>query len=225
MVATAWDSARTFRSSDPRGGAKGAPIRLALQKDGAGNEPGRLAKVLAVLQGIAAQAGASLADVIVLAGNVGIEQAASAAGFPVIVSFTWGRGDGTAEMTDGESFAVLEPAADGYRNWLRQNVAVSAEELLLDRTQLLGLTAHEMTVLVGGMRVLGTNHGWTRHGVFTDRAGALTTDFFVTLTAPGSRQAGTHSTSATGRPTTRLTLPRLKLARDGVSGDGAVVPA
>jgi len=182
MVATAWDSARTYRGSDMRGGANGARIRLAPQKDWAGNEPKRLAKVLSVLEPIAAKAGASVADVIVLAGNVGIEQAAKAAGFDVSVPFAPGRGDATDKMTDAESFEPLEPLGDGYRNWLKQDYAVGAEELMLDRTQLLGLTAPEMTVLVGGMRVLGTNHGGTKHGVFTDREGALTNDFFVNLT-------------------------------------------
>ncbi len=182
MVSTAWDSARTFRGSDMRGGANGARIRLAPQKDWEGNEPARLGKVLAVLEGIAAQSGASVADVIVLAGNLGIEHAAKAAGFAVSVPFAPGRGDASQEMTDVESFEVLEPMADGYRNWLKKDYTVSAEELLLDRTQLLGLTAHEMTVLVGGMRVIGTNHGGSKHGVFTDREGQLTNDFFVNLT-------------------------------------------
>lgn len=182
MVSTAWDSARTFRGSDMRGGANGARIRLAPQKDWAGNEPKRLAHVLSVLEPIAAATGASLADVIVLAGNVGVEQAAKAAGVTVSVPFAPGRGDATQEMTDVESFAPLEPLHDGYRNWLKDDYAVSAEEMMLDRTQLMGLTAPEMTALVGGMRVLGTNHGGTKHGVFTDRIGALTTDFFVNLT-------------------------------------------
>jgi catalase-peroxidase len=182
MVATAWDSARTFRGSDMRGGANGARLRLAPQKDWEGNEPKRLAKVLSVLEPIAAKAGASVADVIVLAGNVGIEQAAKAAGVDVAVPFAPGRGDATDEMTDARSFDVLEPIHDGYRNWLKKDYTVTAEELMLDRTQLMGLTAPEMTVLVGGMRVLGANHGGSRHGVFTDRAGALTNDFFVNLT-------------------------------------------
>ena len=182
MVATAWDSARTFRGSDMRGGANGARIRLAPQKEWQGNEPARLTRVLAVLDPIAAESGASIADVIVLAGNVGVEQAAKAAGFEVTVPFSPGRGDATEEMTDADSFDVLEPLYDGYRNWLKQDYVVSAEELMLDRTQLMGLTAHEMTVLIGGMRVLGTNHGGTRHGVFTEREGALTNDFFVNLT-------------------------------------------
>ena len=182
MVATAWDSARTFRGSDMRGGANGARIRLAPQKVWEGNEPARLAKVLNVLEGIAVETGASVADVIVLSGNVGVEQAAKAAGFDVSVPFAPGRGDATDEMTDAVSFEPLEPIHDGYRNWLRKDYAVSAEELMLDRTQLMGLTAPEMTVLVGGMRVLGTNYGGTKHGVFTDREGVLTNDFFVNLT-------------------------------------------
>jgi catalase-peroxidase len=182
LVATAWDSARTYRGSDMRGGANGARIRLAPQKDWEGNEPARLAKVLSVLEPIAAEAGASVADVIVLAGNVGVEQAAKAAGFELAVPFSPGRGDATDEMTDADSFEPLEPLADGYRNWLKKDYPVTAEELMLDRTQLMGLTAHEMTVLAGGMRVIGTNHGGTKHGVFTDREGALTNDFFVNLT-------------------------------------------
>jgi catalase-peroxidase len=181
-IATAWDSARTFRGSDMRGGANGARIRLAPQKDWEGNEPERLAKVLAVLEPIAAETGASVADVIVLAGNVGVEQAAKAAGFDITVPFSPGRGDATDEMTDAASFNVLEPFADGYRNWFNSSYEVSPEEMMLDRTQLMGLTGPEMTVLIGGMRVLGTNHGGTKHGVFTDRVGALTNDFFVNLT-------------------------------------------
>ena len=182
MVSTAWDSARTFRGSDKRGGANGARIRLAPQKDWEGNEPARLAKVLAVLEGIASETGASLADVIVLAGNVGVELAAKAAGFDVEVPFAPGRGDATAEQTDADGFAVLEPLADGFRNWQKKDYVVSPEEMLLDRAQLMGLTAPELTVLIGGMRVLGTNYGGTAHGVFTDRVGALTNDFFNTLT-------------------------------------------
>ena len=182
MVATAWDSARTFRGSDMRGGANGARIRLAPQKDWPGNEPERLQRVLAVLEPIAAETGASVADVIVLAGNVGIEQAAQAAGYNIKVPFAPGRGDATDEMTDAESFAPLEPLADGYRNWMKKDYVVSPEEMMLDHTQLLGLTAPEMTVLVGGMRMLGANYGGTKHGVFTDREGALTNDFFVNLT-------------------------------------------
>jgi catalase-peroxidase len=182
MVTTAWDSARTYRGSDMRGGANGARIRLAPQKDWEGNEPARLAKVLGILGPIAAESGASLADVIVLAGNVGVEQAAKAAGVTVTVPFSPGRGDATQEQTDVASFQPLEPLADGFRNWQKQKYAVTAEEMLLDRAQLMGLTAPEMTVLLGGMRVIGTNHGGSGHGVFTDRVGALTNDFFVNLT-------------------------------------------
>ena len=186
MVATAWDSARTFRGSDMRGGANGARIRLAPQKDWEGNEPERLHKVLGVLEPIAESAGASLADVIVLAGNVGIEKAAKAAGFDIRVPFSPGRGDATQEQTDAESFEVLEPEADGFRNWMKKDYVVSAEELMLDRAQLLGLTGPQMTVLVAGMRAMGTNHGGTKHGVFTDREGALTNDFFVNLCDMGN---------------------------------------
>ena len=192
-VATAWDSARTYRGSDKRGGANGARIRLAPQKDWAGNEPERLARVLAVLEPIAAQTGASVADVIVLAGNLGVEQAAKAAGFNVTVPFASGRGDATPAMTDAASFDVLEPVHDGYRNWLKAHGTAQPEELLLDRTQLMGLSAPEMTVLLGGMRVLDTNHGGSRHGVFTDRPGVLTNDFFVHLTDMA------HSWVPTGR--------------------------
>ena len=182
LVATAWDSARTFRGSDMRGGANGARIRLAPQKDWEGNEPARLARVLAALEPISTATGASLADVIVLAGNVGIERAAKAAGINATVPFAPGRGDATQEQTDVESFAVLEPTHDAFRNWLKKDYAVTAEELMLDRAQLMGLTAHEMTVLIGGLRVIGTNHGGSKHGVFTDKVGALTNDFFVNLT-------------------------------------------
>ena len=182
MVTTAWDSARTFRGSDKRGGANGARIRLAPQVGWEGNEPERLAKVLATLEKIAKDSGVSIADTIVLAGNVGIEQAAKAAGFPITIPFTSGRGDATSEMTDVESFEVLEPLADGYRNWLKQDYLVTPEELLLDRTQLMGLTAQEMTALIGGMRVLGTNYGGSKSGVFTDHVGVLSNDFFLNLT-------------------------------------------
>ncbi|EOX3353021.1 catalase/peroxidase HPI [Vibrio cholerae] len=182
MVSTAWDSARTFRGSDKRGGANGARIRLAPQKDWEGNEPARLSKVLAVLEKIAAESGISIADTIVLAGNVGIEHAAKAAGVNVTVPFAPGRGDATIEQTDVESFEVLEPLADGFRNWQKKHYVVTPEEMLLDKAQLLRLTAPEMTVLIGGMRVLGTNYGGSQHGVFTDRVGALTNDFFVNLT-------------------------------------------
>jgi catalase-peroxidase len=186
MVSTAWDSARTYRDSDKRGGANGARIRLAPQKDWEGNEPERLAHVLSVLEPIAAEFGISIADTIVLAGNLGIEQAIKAAGLDIAVPFSPGRGDATDEMTDADSFAPLEPLADGYRNYSKKDYVVSSEELMLDRTQLMGLTAPEMTVLVGGMRMLGTNYGNTKHGVFTDNVGALTNDFFVNLTDMGN---------------------------------------
>ena len=182
MVSTAWDSARTFRGSDMRGGANGAHIRLAPQKDWEGNEPVRLTKVLETYKTISAETGASIADIIVLAGGVGIEQAARAAGYDVLVPFHKGRGDASEEMTDVESFEPLEPVADGFRNWQKQDYVVKPEELLLDRAQLLGLTAPEVTVLIGGMRVLGTNFAGSKHGVFTEREGQLTNDFFVNLT-------------------------------------------
>ncbi|RUO25549.1 catalase/peroxidase HPI [Aliidiomarina minuta] len=184
LVSTAWDSARTFRGSDFRGGANGARIRLAPMKDWAGNEPERLEKVLTALAEV--QAGlskpVSMADLIVLGGTAAVEKAAKDAGFAITAPFAPGRGDATDEMTDVDSFEPLEPVSDGYRNWLKKDYVVSAEEMMLDRTQLLGLTAHEMTVLVGGMRVLGTNHGGTQEGVFTDRVGVLSNDFFVHLT-------------------------------------------
>ena len=182
MVSTAWDSARTFRGSDKRGGANGARIRLAPQKNWQGNEPERLAKVMTTLASIASETGASIADTIVLAGNLGIEMAAKSAGFDVSVPFAPGRGDAEQDMTDINSFEVLEPLADGFRNWQKKDYVVTPEELLLDRAQLMGLTAPEMTVLIGGMRMLGTNYGNSSHGVFTDRVGSLTNDFFVNLT-------------------------------------------
>ncbi|HHE0450593.1 TPA: catalase/peroxidase HPI [Vibrio parahaemolyticus] len=182
LVATAWDSARTYRGSDRRGGANGARIRLAPQKDWQGNEPERLSRVLAVLESIAAEEGCSVADAIVLAGNLGIELAARAAGHDVSVPFAPGRGDASQDMTDVESFEVLEPVADGFRNWLKKDYVVKPEELLLDRAQLMGLTAPEMTVLIGGLRVLGSNYGGSKDGVFTDRVGTLSNDFFVNLT-------------------------------------------
>lgn len=182
MVSTAWDSARTYRGSDKRGGANGARIRLAPLNQWQGNEPERLAKVLSVLEPIASEFGVSIADVIVLAGNVGVEQAAKAAGFETQVPFAPGRGDASLEQTDVESFAVLEPIADAFRNWQKQHYSATPEELMLNQAQLLGLTAPEMTVLLGGMRVLGTNHGDSKHGVFTDNVGALSNDFFINLT-------------------------------------------
>ncbi|BDA58871.1 catalase/peroxidase HPI [Shewanella xiamenensis] len=196
LVATAWDSARTFRGSDFRGGANGARIRLAPQKDWQANEPERLQKVLQVLSALQASLSkkVSIADLIVLGGAAAIEKAAHAAGVNITVPFMPGRGDATQEMTDVESFAVLEPLHDAYRNWQKKDYVVQPEEMMLDRTQLMGLTAHEMTVLVGGMRVLGTNYGGTRHGVFTDKVGVLTNDFFVNLTdmAYNWKPAGTN---------------------------------
>lgn len=184
LINTAWDSARTFRGSDFRGGANGARIRLEPQVTWEANEPARLNKVLDKLVEIQASFGknVSLADLIVLGGSAAIEKAAHAAGVSVNVPFVPGRGDATQEMTDAESFAELEPVHDAYRNYLKKDYAVTPEELMLDKTQLLGLTAPEMTVLVGGMRVLGTNYNGTKHGVFTDNVGALSNDFFVNLT-------------------------------------------
>ncbi|MGM0952497.1 MAG: catalase/peroxidase HPI [Pseudomonadota bacterium] len=182
MVSTAWDSARTFRGSDMRGGANGARIRLEPHKNWVGNEPERLARVLKVYEQISADTGASIADVIVLAGSVGIEKAAKAAGHEIRVPFLKGRGDASQEMTDVDSFWPLEPLSDGFRNWQKKDYVVKPEEMLLDRAQLMGLTAPEMTVLIGGMRMLGTNHGGGKEGVFTDREGQLTNDFFVNLT-------------------------------------------
>jgi catalase-peroxidase len=184
LINTAWDSARTFRGSDFRGGANGARIRLAPQKDWEGNEPARLNKVLNKLTEI--QSGlskkVSIADLIVLGGTAAVEKAAREAGVNVNVPFTPGRGDATQEMTDVQSFEVLEPVHDGFRNWQKQDYIVNPEELLLDKAQLLGLSAPEMTVLIGGMRVLGTNYAGFKHGVFTDKVGVLTNDFFVNLT-------------------------------------------
>ncbi|WP_214454075.1 catalase/peroxidase HPI, partial [Aeromonas dhakensis] len=184
LIATAWDSARTFRGSDYRGGANGARIRLAPMKAWEGNEPARLEKVLNALTALQATLSkpVSIADLIVLGGSAAVEQAAKLAGVDIVVPFAPGRGDAGAEQTDAESFAFLEPVHDGFRNWQKGHYQVQPEEMLLDRAQLLGLTAREMTVLVGGMRVLGTNHGGSAHGVFTDRVGVLSNDFFVNLT-------------------------------------------
>jgi catalase-peroxidase len=194
LVSTAWASASTFRGSDKRGGANGARIRLAPQKNWEVNQPARLAKVLKTLEGI--QAGfnktasggkkVSLADLIVLAGCAGVEQAAQNAGHPVTVPFTPGRMDASQEQTDVASFAVLEPKADGFRNYQKTRYAIPAEELLVDKAQLLTLSAPDMTVLIGGMRVLGTNFGQTKHGVFTKKPEALTNDFFVNLLDMGT---------------------------------------
>lgn len=182
LVCTAWDSARTYRGSDKRGGTNGARIRLLPQNHWEGNEPTRLSRVLSVLEAIAVQNKVSVADVIVLAGNLGIEQAAKKAGFEIMVPFTAGRGDATQDLTDIDSFEVLEPLHDGFRQWLKQDYGVNPETLLVDRAQLMELTAPEMTVLIGGMRVLGTNYGETQEGVLTDKVGVLSNDFFINLT-------------------------------------------
>ncbi len=225
LVSTAWDSARTFRGSDYRGGANGARIRLAPMKDWEGNEPARLARVLALYEKLAAESGASVADVIVLGGNVGLEQAIQAAGVKVEVPFAAGRGDASAEQTDAESIAVLEPLADGFRNWQKAHYKVQPEELLLDRAQLMGLTAAEMTVLVGGLRVLGANHGGSQHGAFTDRVGVLSNDFFVNLTDMGYqwKPTGRNSYAIVERRSgnTRWTASRVDL----VFGSNAVLRA
>ena len=189
LINTAWDSARTYRGSDHRGGANGARIRLAPQNNWQGNEPARLAKVLSALETLQASLTkpVSMADLIVLGGTAAVEQAAKKAGVDVTVPFAPGRGDATDDMTDAESFEPLEPIHDGFRNWLKKDYAVSAEELLLERSQLMSLTAPEMSVLLAGMRVLGTNYGNSEHGVFTDNVGALSNDFFVNLTDMNNR--------------------------------------
>jgi len=227
LISTAWDSARTFRNSDYRGGANGARIRLAPQKNWEGNEPDRLNKVLDAISEI--QSGlakkVSIADLIVLGGSAAVEKAAEKAGVNITVPFTAGRGDSTTEMTDAESFDVLEPIHDGYRNWLKKEYAVKPEELLLDRSQLMGLTAPEMTVLVGGMRVLGTNHAGTQHGVLTDQVGALTNDFFVNLTDMkySWKPAGSNLYNLVDRATgqTKWTATRVDL----VFGSNAILRA
>jgi len=196
LISTAWDSARTFRGSDYRGGANGARIRLAPQKDWHGNEPEKLQRVLSTLERVGSELDkpVSIADLIVLGGTAAVEKAVHKAGFEFTVPFTPGRGDATDEWTDAESFEPLEPLHDGYRNYLKKDYPVPAEELMLDRTQLMGLTAPEMTVLVGGLRVLGANYGESKHGVFTDRVGTLTNDFFVNLTDMENvwKRAGDH---------------------------------
>jgi catalase-peroxidase len=224
-VATAWDSARTFRASDKRGGANGARIRLAPQKDWEGNEPDRLAKVLPIYARIAAETGASVADVIVLAGNLAIEEAAKAAGFDICVPFAPGRGDATPEQTDGASFAVLEPLADGFRNWQKKGYMVEPEELLLDRAQLMGLTAPAMTALIGGLRVLGSNFGGNTQGVFTDRVGVLTNDFFVNLTDMAYRwqPTGRNSYDIVERKTGKIRFTATRV--DLVFGSNSILRA
>jgi len=196
LISTAWDSARTYRGSDFRGGANGARIRLAPQKDWHGNEPEKLQKVLGTLEQLQSTLDkkVSIADLIVLGGTAAVEKAAHDGGVDITVPFTPGRGDASDEWTDAESFEPLEPLHDGYRNYLKKDYAVPAEELMLDRTQLMGLTAPEMTVLVGGMRALGANYGESKHGLFTDRVGTLTNDFFVNLTDMDNvwKKAGDH---------------------------------
>ena len=182
LISTAWDSARTYRRTDCRGGANGARISLLPQKNWEGNEPAKLKKVLGKLEKVAKKVKASLADIIVLAGNVGLEKSIKKAGFKVNVPFNPGRGDATQDQTDIDSFKVLEPLHDAFRNWVKEEYAVSPEEMMLDRASLMNLSAKEMTILVGGMRALDTNHGGTKHGVFTSKPGALTNDFFVNLT-------------------------------------------
>ena len=225
MVATAWDSARTYRASDMRGGANGARIRLAPQKDWAGNEPSRLARVLAIYEPIAQSSGASIADIIVLAGNVGVEMAAKKAGFDVVVPFSAGRGDASTADTDGESFAPLEPKHDAFRNWIKDGQCQTPEQLMVDATQLLGLSAPEMTALIGGMRVLGTNHGGGSLGVLTDTVGVLSTNFFVNLTdmSYSWAHAGDNLYKITERKSgkTRFTASRV----DVVFGSNSVLRA
>lgn len=215
LVATAWDSARTFRGSDYRGGANGARIRLAPQKDWIGNEPERLQKVLAVYEVLSKDTGVSIADLIVLGGSAAVEKAAKDAGVDVVVPFVAGRGDATQEQTDVESFEYLKPIHDGFRNFQEAHYAPQPEELLLDRAQLLGLTAPEMTVLVGGLRVLGANFGDSKHGVFTDRVGVLTTDFFRNLVDMGNKwePTGRNSYNIVDRKTgeTKFTATRVDL--------------
>jgi catalase-peroxidase len=225
LVATAWDSARTFRGSDLRGGTNGARIRLEPQRNWVGNEPARLNKVLAALEPIAAAHGVSVADVIVIAGNLGVEQAAAAAGVKVEVAFTTGRGDATPEQTDAESFAVLEPIHDAFRNWLKADYAIQPEELMLDRAQLMGLTATEMTALLGGLRVIGANHEGGKHGVFTQNVGALTTDFFVTLTDMGYvwEPAGTNEYKIRSRSTGQVDFTATRV--DLVFGSNSILRA
>ena len=203
LVSAAWASASTFRGSDKRGGANGARVRLAPQKDWDVNEPAQLAKVLKALEAIKASFGkdVSMADLIVLGGTAAVEAAAKAGGHNVSVPFTQGRGDASQAQTDIESFEVLEPKADGFRNYMQTEFTVSEEELLVDRAQLMGLTSPEMTALIGGLRVLGANHGGSKHGVFTDRPGTLSNDFFVNLLDMGTTwvDVSDHESSFEGR--------------------------
>jgi catalase-peroxidase len=225
LVTTAWASASTFRGSDMRGGANGARIRLAPQKNWEVNQPEQLAKVLNVLEGIQSKCDkrVSLADLIVLGGNAAVEKAAREAGFDVTVPFAPGRGDATEEQTDVEGFAVLEPIADGFRNYQKKQYTVSPEELLVDKAQLLNLSAPEMTVLIGGMRVLGTNHGGTEHGIFTDRVGILTNDFFVNLLDMGVEWKPVEENVYVGRNRNTGKIVRTATRVDLVFGSNSVL--
>lgn len=227
LVTTAWASASTYRDSDKRGGANGARIRLAPQKDWEVNQPEQLSKVLSVYEDIQNQLSkkVSIADLIVLGGSAAVEKAARDAGFDVSVPFAPGRGDATQEQTDVESFAVLEPVADGFRNYQKKEYAVSPEELLVDKAQLLGLTAPEMTVLIGGMRVLGTNYGGTKHGVFTERVGVLTNDFFVNLLDMGVEWKAVDGGVYEGRDRKTGELVRTATRVDLVFGSNSVLRA
>ena len=227
LVTTAWASASTYRDTDHRGGANGARIRLAPQKDWEVNQPEQLAQVLHVLEGIQKELNqkVSMADLIVLGGCAAIEKAARNAGYDVTVPFTPGRGDATQEQTDTESFAVLEPIADGFRNYQKQQYTVSPEELLVDKAQLLNLTAPEMTVLIGGMRVLGANYGGTQHGVFTDRAGQLTNDFFVNLLDMGVEWKPVDGMVYEGRDRKTGEVVRIATRVDLVFGSNSVLRA
>lgn len=227
LVTTAWASASTYRGSDHRGGANGARIRLAPQKDWDVNQPEQLAQVLQVLEGIQKELDkpVSLADLIVLGGSAAIEKAAQDAGFDVTVPFAPGRGDATQEQTDVESFAVLEPISDGFRNYQKGHFTVSPEELLVDKAQLLNLTAPEMTVLIGGLRVLGTNYGGTNHGVFTDRVGQLTNDFFVNLLDMGVQWKPVGANVYEGRDRQTGEVVRTATRVDLVFGSNSVLRA
>jgi catalase-peroxidase len=227
LVTTAWASASTFRGSDMRGGANGARIRLAPQKDWEVNQPEQLTKVLTVLESIQDHLDkkVSIADLIVLGGSAAVEKAAKDAGFDVTVPFVPGRGDATQEQTDLESFAVLEPIADGFRNYQKKQYSVSSAELLVDKAQLLGLTAPEMTALVGGMRVLGTNFGGTKHGVFTDRVGTLTNDFFVNLLDMGVAWTPVEGDVFEGRDRKTGEVVRTATSVDLVFGSNSVLRA
>lgn len=227
LVTTAWASASTFRGSDNRGGANGARIRLTPQKDWEVNQPEQLQRVLSVLEEVQSnlEKKVSLADLIVLGGSAAVEKAAQEAGFDVTVPFAPGRGDATQEQTDAESFDVLEPVADGFRNYQKKEYSVTSEELLVDKAQLLGLTAPEMTVLIGGMRVLGTNHGDTDHGVFTDRVGSLTNDFFVNLLDMGVEWKAVDGSVYEGRDRKTGEVLRTATRVDLVFGSNSILRA